>query len=87
MRKLARLLDDRSYPEHLNEYMPTAEDKKLLLDIIANEKKWIKEERKVLATRYRALANPGSRQSICKRFLHYLRAIECAKYVILLEQT
>ena len=38
------VLDDCSYPEHLNEYMPTAEDKKLLLDIIANEKKWIKEK-------------------------------------------
>jgi hypothetical protein len=25
----------------VKEYMPTAEDKKLLLDIIANEKKWI----------------------------------------------
>jgi len=37
-------LDDRSYPEHLNQYMPTAEDKILLLDIIANEKKWIKEK-------------------------------------------
>src|SRR5690349_21096838 len=34
-------LDDRAYEEHLKEYMPTADDKKLLLDIIANESKWI----------------------------------------------
>src|SRR4030095_8677411 len=37
-------MDDRSYPEHLNEYMPTAADKKLLLDIISNEKRWINEK-------------------------------------------
>jgi hypothetical protein len=34
-------LDDRAYEQHLTEYMPSAEDKKLLLDIISNEKKWI----------------------------------------------
>src|SRR5689334_838592 len=34
-------LDDRAYDEHLKEYMPSSADKKLLLDIIANEKKWI----------------------------------------------
>jgi hypothetical protein len=34
-------LDDRAYEQHLKEYMPTAEDKTLLLDIIRNEKKWI----------------------------------------------
>ena len=34
-------LDDRAYEQHLLEYMPSAEDKKLLLDIISNEKKWI----------------------------------------------
>jgi len=34
-------LDDKAYEEHVKEYMPTTEDKKLLLDIIANEKKWI----------------------------------------------
>jgi benzoyl-CoA 2,3-epoxidase subunit B len=34
-------LDDKAYEEHIKEYMPTVEDKKLLLDIIANEKKWI----------------------------------------------
>jgi benzoyl-CoA 2,3-epoxidase subunit B len=34
-------LDDKAYDQHLNEYMPSAEDKKLLLDIISNEKKWI----------------------------------------------
>ena len=34
-------LDDAAYEQHVKEYMPTAEDKKLLLDIISNEKKWI----------------------------------------------
>jgi benzoyl-CoA 2,3-dioxygenase component B len=34
-------LDDKAYDQHLKEYMPRAEDKKLLLDIISNEKKWI----------------------------------------------
>jgi hypothetical protein len=34
-------LDDRAYEQHLKEYMPTPEDKTLLLDIIRNEKKWI----------------------------------------------
>jgi benzoyl-CoA 2,3-epoxidase subunit B len=34
-------IDDQHYDEHIKEYMPTAEDKKLLLDTIANEKKWI----------------------------------------------
>ena len=34
-------LADKAYEQHLEEYMPSVEDKKLLLDIIANEKKWI----------------------------------------------
>ena len=34
-------LDDSGYEQHLKEYLPSAEDKKLLLDIISNEKKWI----------------------------------------------
>ena len=34
-------LDDKAYEQHLKDYMPSAEDKKLLLDIIANEKRWI----------------------------------------------
>jgi len=34
-------LDDAAYEQHVKEYMPTAEDKKLLLDIISNQKKWI----------------------------------------------
>ena len=38
------LLDDRAYEQHLKDYMPSAEDKKLLLDIIADEKKWIAEK-------------------------------------------
>jgi benzoyl-CoA 2,3-dioxygenase component B len=37
-------LDDRAYKEHVKEYMPSAADKKLLLDIINNEKKWIAEK-------------------------------------------
>ena len=37
-------LDDRAYDEHLKDYMPTAADKKLLLEIIENEKKWIAEK-------------------------------------------
>ena len=34
-------LSDREYDQHLQDYMPSAEDKKTLLEIIANEKKWI----------------------------------------------
>ena len=34
-------LDDKSYEQHLKDYMPSGEDKKVLLDIIGNEKKWI----------------------------------------------
>jgi benzoyl-CoA 2,3-epoxidase subunit B len=34
-------LSDREYEQHLKDYMPSAEDKKLLLEIIANEKNWI----------------------------------------------
>ena len=34
-------LDDKAYEQHLKDYMPSAEDRKLLLEIIANEKKWI----------------------------------------------
>ncbi len=37
-------LDDKAYEQHLKEYMPSAEDKKLLLEIIANEKNWIAEK-------------------------------------------
>ncbi len=37
-------LDDRSYAQHCEENLPSAKDKALLLDIIANEKKWIKEK-------------------------------------------
>ncbi len=39
--KTGEPLDDKAYGEHLKEYMPSAEDRKLLLEIIANEKKWI----------------------------------------------
>src|SRR5690242_7986330 len=42
--KTGEPLDDRAYEEHLKEYMPSAADKKLLLDIIATEKKWIAEK-------------------------------------------
>ena len=34
-------LDEPGYEQHLKEYLPSAEDKKLLLDIIGSEKKWI----------------------------------------------
>jgi len=37
-------LDDHAYEEHMKEYMPSGEDKRLLLDIIGNEKKWIAEK-------------------------------------------
>jgi hypothetical protein len=37
-------LSDRAYEEHHQQVMPTAEDKKLLLDLIANEKHWIAEK-------------------------------------------
>ena len=37
-------LDDKAYEQHLLDYTPTAADKVLLLDIIANEKKWILEK-------------------------------------------
>ncbi len=39
--KTGEPLDDRAYEEHFKEMMPSAEDKKLLLEIIANEKNWI----------------------------------------------
>jgi len=34
-------VDEKGYEQHVRDFMPTTEDKKLLLDIIANEKKWI----------------------------------------------
>src|SRR3982074_2360268 len=37
-------LDDRAYEQHLKDYMPSAGDRKLLLDIIDTEKKWIVEK-------------------------------------------
>jgi benzoyl-CoA 2,3-dioxygenase component B len=37
-------LDDKAYDQHMKEYMPSPEDKKLLLEIIANEKNWIAEK-------------------------------------------
>ena len=37
-------LDDRSYEQHCEENLPSAKDKELLLDILRNEKKWIKEK-------------------------------------------
>ena len=42
--KTGESLDDGAYEEHLKEYMPSAADKKLLLDIIDTEKKWIAEK-------------------------------------------
>ncbi len=37
-------LDDLAYEQHCEEYLPGAKDKVLLLDILRNEKKWIKEK-------------------------------------------
>ena len=34
-------MEDKEYDQQLPEFLPSAEDKKLLLEIIANEKKWI----------------------------------------------
>jgi benzoyl-CoA 2,3-dioxygenase component B len=34
-------LDDAAYEQHLKDMLPSAEDRKLLLDIIANEKRWM----------------------------------------------
>jgi len=34
-------LSDREYEQHLKDYLPSADDKKVLLEIIANEKNWI----------------------------------------------
>jgi benzoyl-CoA 2,3-dioxygenase component B len=34
-------LDDKAYEQQLGDFLPSAEDKKLLLEIINNEKKWI----------------------------------------------
>ena len=39
--KTGEPLDDKAYELHVKEYMPGPQDKKLLLEIIANEKKWI----------------------------------------------
>jgi benzoyl-CoA 2,3-dioxygenase component B len=39
--KTGEAIDDSSYEQHLMEYLPSAEDKKLLLDIISSEKRWI----------------------------------------------
>jgi benzoyl-CoA 2,3-epoxidase subunit B len=38
------MLSDKEYEQHVQEVLPTAEDKKLLLEIIENEKKWIAEK-------------------------------------------
>ncbi len=35
------ILDDKAYEQGLGDFLPADEDKKLLLDIIANEKRWI----------------------------------------------
>jgi benzoyl-CoA 2,3-epoxidase subunit B len=39
--KTGEPLDDRAYEQHLQENMPSEKDRKLLLDIIHNEKRWI----------------------------------------------
>jgi benzoyl-CoA 2,3-dioxygenase component B len=35
------MMEDKEYDQQLAEFLPSVEDKKLLLEIIANEKKWI----------------------------------------------
>ena len=42
--KTGEPLSEKEYTEHFHEVMPSADDKKLLLEIIANEKKWIAEK-------------------------------------------
>jgi len=42
--KSGEILGDKEYEAHFQEAMPTAENKELLLEIIANEKKWIAEK-------------------------------------------
>ncbi|MGH9592829.1 MAG: hypothetical protein ACRD5L_07035 [Bryobacteraceae bacterium] len=37
-------LDDREYAQRLDEFLPTEADKKLLLEIISNEKGWIAQK-------------------------------------------
>jgi benzoyl-CoA 2,3-dioxygenase component B len=37
-------LSEKEYEQHLSEVLPTPEDKKLLLELIANEKHWIAEK-------------------------------------------
>jgi benzoyl-CoA 2,3-dioxygenase component B len=39
--KTGEPLDNKAYEQHLKEYMPGLEDRRLLLEIIGNEKKWI----------------------------------------------
>jgi len=39
--KTGEPLGDREYEQHLKKYLPSPEDKKLLLDILSSEKKWI----------------------------------------------
>ncbi|HMK29293.1 MAG TPA: Phenylacetic acid catabolic protein [Terriglobales bacterium] len=39
--KTGEPLSDREYEQHFQQVMPSAEDKKLLLEIIANDKNWI----------------------------------------------
>jgi hypothetical protein len=34
-------MEDKEYERELPRFLPTAEDRKLLLDIIANERQWI----------------------------------------------
>jgi len=34
-------MDEKEYAEHFSEIMPSDSDRKLLLDILQNEKKWI----------------------------------------------
>jgi benzoyl-CoA 2,3-dioxygenase component B len=42
--KTGEPMSEKEYGEHFHQVMPSAEDKKLLLEIIANEKSWIAEK-------------------------------------------
>ena len=42
--KTGEPMDDKAYEQQLDEFLPTAADKQLLVDIIKNEKNWIAEK-------------------------------------------
>ncbi len=42
--KSGEAMEDKAYAQQLDDFLPTAADKQLLVDIIANEKQWIAEK-------------------------------------------